>query len=116
LFLRHDNADQRLTEHAFNLGLVAKARYDRFQEKMRLLGQARVLAADTKLRGIPITQLLKRPDFSVPQLPREILCSVPTTIWELVETAFNYEGYAARQLEHNRQLERSNEQVIPDGV
>ena len=116
LFLRHDNADQRLTEHAFNLGLVAKARYDRFQEKMRLLGQARVLAADTRLRGIPITQLLKRPDFSVPQLPREILCSVPTTIWELVETDLKYEGYAARQLEQNRQLERRKEQVIPDGV
>ena len=113
LFLRHDNADQRLTEHAFNLGLVAKARYDRFQEKMRLLGQARVLAADTKLRGIPITQLLKRPDFSVPQLPREILCSVPTTIWELVETDLNYEGYAARQLKQNRRLERRTEQVIP---
>ena len=113
LFLRHDNADQRLTEHAFSLGLVAKARYDRFQEKMRLLGQARVLAADTRLRGIPITQLLKRPDFSVPQLPREILCSVPTTIWELVETDLKYEGYAARQLEQNRQLERRTEQVIP---
>jgi len=116
LFLRHDNADQRLTEHAFNLGLVAKARYDRFQEKMRLLGEARVVAADTKLRGVPIAQLLKRPDFSVPQLPREILSSVPTTIWELVETDLKYEGYAARQLEQNRQLERRTEQVIPDGV
>jgi tRNA uridine 5-carboxymethylaminomethyl modification enzyme len=116
LFLRHDNADQRLTERAFNLGLVAKARYDRFQEKMRLLGEARVVAAETKLRGVPIAQLLKRPDFSVPQLPREILSSLPTTIWELVETDLKYEGYAARQLVQNRQLERRKEQVIPDGV
>src|SRR5258707_8341718 len=68
LFLRHDNADQRLTERAYGAGLVAKARYDRFQEKMRLLGEARVMAAETKLRGVPIAQLLKRPDFSVPQL------------------------------------------------
>ena len=116
LFLRHDNADQRLTERAFNLGLVAKARYDRFQEKMRLLGEARVVAAETKLRGVPIAQLLKRPDFGVPQLPREILSSLPTTIWELVETDLKYEGYAARQLVQNRQLERRKEQVIPDGV
>src|SRR5437588_6109169 len=57
LFLRHDNADQRLTEHAFSLGLVTKARYDRFQEKMRLFGQAGVLVADTRLRGMPITRL-----------------------------------------------------------
>ena len=116
LFLRHDNADQRLTEHAFSLGLVAKARYDRFQEKMRLLKEARVVVAETKLRGVPIAQLLKRPDFGVPQLPREFLSSVPTAIWELVETDLKYEGYAARQLVQNRQLERRKEQVIPDGV
>jgi len=116
LFLRHDNADQRLTQRAFDLGLVTKARYDRFQEKMRLLGEARVVAAETKLRGVPIAQLLKRPDFSVPQLPREILSSLPTTIWELVETDLKYEGYAARQLVQNRQLERRKEQVIPDAV
>jgi len=116
LFLRHDNADQRLTERAFNLGLVAKARYDRFQEKMRLLKEVRVVVAETKLRGVPIAQLLKRPDFGVPQLPREFLCSVPTAIWELVETDLKYEGYAARQLVQNRQLERRKEQVIPDAV
>ncbi len=116
LFLRHDNADQRLTERAFNLGLVAKARYDRFQEKMRLLKEVRVVVAETKLRGVPIAQLLKRPDFGVPQLPREFLSSVPTAIWELVETDLKYEGYAARQLVQNRQLERRKEQVIPDGV
>ena len=116
LFLRHDNADQRLTERAFNLGLVTKARYDRFQEKMRLLEEARVMAAETKLRGVPIAQLLKRPDFGVPQLPREIASSTPTAIWELVETDLKCEGYAARQLEQNRQLERRKEQVIPDGV
>ncbi len=116
LFLRHDNADQRLTERAFDLGLVAKARYDRFQGKMRLLKEVRVVVAETKLRGVPIAQLLKRPDFGVPQLPREFLSSVPTAIWELVETDLKYEGYAARQLVQNRQLERRKEQVIPDGV
>ncbi|HJW37035.1 MAG TPA: tRNA uridine-5-carboxymethylaminomethyl(34) synthesis enzyme MnmG [Candidatus Udaeobacter sp.] len=116
LFLRHDNADQRLTERALNLGLVTKARYDRFQEKMRLLKEARVVAAETKLRGVPIAQLLKRPDFGVRQLPREIVSSTSTAIWELVETDLKCEGYAARQLEQNRQLERRKEQVIPDGV
>ena len=116
LFLRHDNADQRLTERAFNLGLVTKARCDRFQEKMRLLEEARVMAAETRLRGVPIAQLLKRPDFGVPQLPGEIVSSTPTAIWELVETDLKCEGYAARQLEQNRQLERRKEQVIPDGV
>ena len=116
LFLRHDNADQRLTERAFTVGLVSKHRYARFQEKMRVLEQARAMAIETTIRGIPISQLFKRPDFSVQNLPPEILSCVPAPIWELVETDFKYEGYAARQSEQNRQLERRQDQVIPDGL
>ncbi len=116
LFLRHDNADQRLTERAFTLGLVSKHRYARFQEKMRLLEEARATAIGTMIRGVPISQLFKRPDFSVQNLPLEILSCVPDPIWELVETDFKYEGYAARQSEQNRQLERRQDQVIPDGL
>src|SRR6476646_7822996 len=116
LFLRHDNADQRLTARAFTVGLVSKHRYARFQEKMRLLEQARATAIGTTIRGVPISQLFKRPDFSVQNLPPEILSCVPSPIWELVETDFKYEGYAARQSEQNRQLERRQDQVIPDGL
>jgi tRNA uridine 5-carboxymethylaminomethyl modification enzyme len=116
LFLRHDNADQRLTERAFTVGLVSKHRYARFQEKMRLLEQARATAIGTTIRGVPISQLFKRPDFSVQNLPPEILSCVPIPIWEVVETDFKYEGYAARQSEQNRQLERRQDQLIPDGL
>ncbi|HEX4708739.1 MAG TPA: tRNA uridine-5-carboxymethylaminomethyl(34) synthesis enzyme MnmG [Candidatus Udaeobacter sp.] len=116
LFLRHDNADQRLTERAFTIGLVSKIRYDRFREKRRLLDRARSISLATKMRGVPISQLFKRPDFSVQDLPPDVLCCVPTEIWELVEIDFRYEGYAARQSEHNRQLERRQDQVIPDGL
>jgi len=116
LFLRHDNADQRLTAQAFSLGLVNKERYGRFQQKMRLLDQARSIALDTKLRGIPIFQLLKRPEFSAGSLPDEVLSLVPAEIWELVETESKYQGYGARQSKQNRQLERRQDQVIPDGL
>jgi len=116
LFLRHDNADQRLTERAFSVGLASQDRYARFQEKMRLLEEARSTAIGMKVRGVPISQLFKRPDFGVQNLPPEVLACVPVPIWELVETDFKYEGYAARQSEQDRQLERRKEQVIPDGL
>src|SRR6266404_4850235 len=106
LSLRHDNADQRLVDRAFSVGLVSNNRYARFQTKMRSVEQARAIAMATKLGGVPISQLFKRPDFGVRDLPPEILCSVPTAIWELVETDFKYEGYAVRQSEQNRKLER----------
>jgi len=116
LFLRHDNADQRLVERAFSVGLVTNNRYARFQTKMRSVEQARAIAMATKLGGVPISQLFKRPDFGVRDLPPEILWSVPTAIWELVETDFKYEGYAIRQSEQNRKLERQQKQIIPDGL
>jgi len=114
LFLRHDNADQRLTDRAFAAGLVTKKRYARFQEKIRLLEQTRFTCTETKLGGIPISQLFKRPDFGVRDLHPEILSCVPVAILELVETDFKYAGYAARQSEQNRKLEYRQEQTIPD--
>jgi tRNA uridine 5-carboxymethylaminomethyl modification enzyme len=116
LFLRHDNADQRLTQSAFATGLVDEVRYAHFQDKMRLLDQARLIATGTKLLGIPISQLFKRPDFTMRNLPSEIQSLVPAAIWESVETDFKYEGYAARQSEQNRQLECRQDQIIPDGL
>jgi tRNA uridine 5-carboxymethylaminomethyl modification enzyme len=116
LFLRHDNADQRLTERAFTVGLVSKTRHDRFREKQSLLDQTRSISVATKIRGVPISQLFKRPDFTVQDLPPDVLRCAPGAIWQLVATDFKYEGYAARQSEHNRQLERRQAQVIPDGL
>ena len=116
LFLRHDNADQRLTGRAYTIQLISKSRHARFQQKMRLLELARSTAVETKFRGIPIAQLFKRPNFRVQDLPPEIFSRVPTAIWELAETDFKYEGYAARQREQNRQLEQRSDQIIPDGL
>ena len=116
LSLRHDNADQRLTRRAFSTGLVSEARFHSFEEKMHLLEQARVMALGTKLNGTPIPQLLKRPDFDVTTLPRELLSCAPLSIWELVRTDFKYEGYAARQSEQNQLLDRKRNQKIPDGL
>jgi tRNA uridine 5-carboxymethylaminomethyl modification enzyme len=116
LYLRHDNADQRLTGTAFCSGLVNQARHRRFEEKMSLLEQARTLALESKLHGIPISQLMKRTDFDLKWLPPEIVSCVPHSLWELVETDFKYEGYAARQSAQNQQLARKGNQRLPDGL
>src|SRR6476646_1575608 len=116
LSLRHDNADQRLTGRAFDTGLVRETRFHRFKEKMNLVEQARMVAIGTKLNGTPISRLLKQPDFDVMTLPDNMRSCVPLAIWELVQTDFKYEGYAAREFEQNQRLDRKQDQRIPDGL
>jgi tRNA uridine 5-carboxymethylaminomethyl modification enzyme len=116
LLLRHDNADQRLTERAFTTGLVSQRRWLRFQEKMQLLEEARKVATATRMGGIPISERFKRPDFSVNDLPPEVAAIAPLCIWELVETDLKYEGYSLRQSAQNKQMENRQHQPIPDGL
>ncbi len=116
LSLRHDNADQRLTGRAFDVGLVSETRFHSFKQKMHLLEQARIIATGAKLNGTPVSRLLKQPDFDVMTLPGNMRSCVPLAIWELVQTDFKYEGYAARQSEQNQRLDRKRNQKIPDGL
>jgi tRNA uridine 5-carboxymethylaminomethyl modification enzyme len=116
LYLRHDNADQRLTTLAFNAGLVSATRLQRFKDKMYLLEQARIIATNTKINGAPLSRLFKQPDFDVSNLPARILSAVPRSVWDLLQTELKYEGYAARQAEQNQRLDRRHNQIIPDGL
>jgi tRNA uridine 5-carboxymethylaminomethyl modification enzyme len=115
LQLRHDNADQRLTAKGFGVGLVTHRRLAAFESKMSLLNECRVMANNTRWGGTAISQLLKRPGFTHADLPSEIRVTAPTDIWELVETDIKYEGYTARQAQHNRELSKKDLQKIPDG-
>ncbi len=115
LHLRHDNADQRLSPLAFELGLLSERKWTSFEEKMTLLAKGRQLVTDFKIAGVPISQLLKRADFGPTNLPEEIAAAAPTEIWDLLTTEIKYEGYSQRQAQQNKELARHILQRIPDG-
>ena len=115
LHLRHDNADQRLTPRAFEVGLIGRDRWEIFQRKMQLLKQCRALIGQTKLSGVPTSQLLKRAEFGIADLPEDIRSAAPREIWDLVETEIKYAGYAHRQAQQNKEMEKNRLHRIPDG-
>jgi tRNA uridine 5-carboxymethylaminomethyl modification enzyme len=116
LRLRQDNADQRLTPRAFEVGLIDQSRWNAFQVKMQALASAGNIVKETTVNGSSLAQLLKRPEYRYNDLPDNVRSLAPSEVWELIETELKYEGYAARQTEQNRVVGRRNLQKIPDGL
>jgi tRNA uridine 5-carboxymethylaminomethyl modification enzyme len=114
LALRHDNADQRLTERGFHIGLVDTLRWKHFSEKRNALQRLRENADKTRVDGELISHLMKRADFSLSWLPREIASTAPNELWELVVADAKSEGYIRRQMARDGDAVRYDEQKIPD--
>ncbi|MDD2321221.1 MAG: FAD-dependent oxidoreductase, partial [Geobacteraceae bacterium] len=135
LLLREDNADQRLREKGYTVGLVQDEEYRGFQKKLKMIGDelARLRServtpseADNSFlaehglcgmqNAISYEQLLRRPDFTYEQLKSiDPQCAaVPEVVREQVEIQIKYQGYIDRQLQQVERSAKLESSRIPD--
>lgn len=137
LLLRQDNADIRLYEHGYRVGLLSKERYDRVKEKITLIdNEIKRLSSiviggsdevNKKLEefkstplnnGTTLAELIRRPELNYnaiecfdknrPELPMDVI--------EQVNINIKYEGYITRELKQVEHFKKLESRLIPEDI
>jgi tRNA uridine 5-carboxymethylaminomethyl modification enzyme len=116
LLLRQDDADLRLTPKAYAIGLTGSGPWQRVAARLNQIREAKEFAVATRYQGIRLDQLLKRPEFTLDDLPDDLAKRFYPSVWEQVETDFKYEGYIRRQEEAIAKAARAESKTIPDSI
>jgi tRNA uridine 5-carboxymethylaminomethyl modification enzyme len=132
LLLREENADQRLSELGYRVGLLPEVRWARYCTKLAALAagrerlrSVRVAPGDREVivrlglellnNGASLEELLRRPEIVLDRLLflDAQLASLPVEVRGELETEVKYAGYIRRQHEQVAQMRRLEELSIP---
>ncbi len=121
LLLRHDNADLRLMDKGYGIGLLDEAIYQKFLEKKRLIHDEMERLKRTRIkvdenRNETLEQFLKRPEITYAFIDERSSSDQPLTpeMKRQVEIQVKYDGYILRQMEMAERLKKIEGKRIPD--
>ncbi len=124
LFLRQDNADERLMPVGYKLGLVSETRWQKFKKKMELYDREIQFLKTHNAKGnlkepIKFYKLLKRPDIEFEDLQKygyKIPSDLTKEAIEKITIEVKYEGYLKRQLAEIEKFEKMEHAKIPENL
>lgn len=137
LLLRQDNADIRLTEKSYNIGLASEERLRKVEEKIKKSGELEEFLKELSLKPNVInpileenesnpvdqayraSQILTRPNINLEKLSKiEIIGNKASEyseeIQEQAEINIKYKGYIEKEKENVAKLQRMKNIKIPD--
>jgi tRNA uridine 5-carboxymethylaminomethyl modification enzyme len=137
LMLREDNADLRLTEHGYRLGLVSASHFAQFERKREAIERERqrlrstwinprLIAPEEQARifGQPLErdysleELLRRPGIQYQDVAQlgGAARAADATVAQQVEIQVKYQGYIERQSEEIERQASSESVALPDDL
>lgn len=135
LLLRNDNADLRLTDYGYKVGLISEDRYKRFNDKKEKIKELEKVLKENKITpteetnkylesinttilkdGINLYDFLKRPEITFEHLEHFIKLDYDDDIKEQIMINNKYEGYIVKANKEAAKMVDLDNKKIPDDI